>query len=318
MPFFLIMIFVSCQTSRHNQLAEQAKLEKGSRYLANADVWTNYILKLSQETKLSEAAIEGIIIKYFQHPTQKGIRPNYLNAGITTEEKVLSIKSMKDDLPFMPKVRKWTMENMDKILKKDKDMISKIYSEIVIGDRGVKNKYNFRPAKRSERRRKLNPNKSLDEKSAQLNESITAVGNNSQQIILRRNLSISKKRGIDSPAVYANGQVSVESAALISQKTGINAMGDGCKDFMYKASSEVLEIKANIDLYAAELIEQMAYNKAGRRFASHRNIKNPELLLTQADIDQARVIAIRKVQKISNEKAQEALSTLKGKPCRLY
>ncbi len=126
-----------------------------------------------------------------------------------------------------------------------------------------------------------------------------------------------QSRGAQNPAIHANGQEIVESAALITQKTGLKAMGEGCEQFSKTASMETLEIKANIDLYRAQLVEERAVQKAGRQFASVDEIPEASRLTAQ-ELDDITVQSFRDVVGYTDDEARAALARLKKKPCKLY
>lgn len=306
------LIAFSCQT---NRVAHQ----KAARSIASGELISKFIKQLSVETKTSTELIEKNIIEYIGSRAGNQNHGNYVAIGIT-EEQAMQIKSLSDDLPFMPKVRKWAMENMNKIQPSiDLQIAKNVYESIVVAERGVVNPYVIASTSGSmnARRQAISPISSLSEKQERLLKSIRELDNTSVERVYRDNLAAMQLRGKDAPSVLANGQEIVESATLITRKTGLKAMGEGCESFTKNASLEILEAKANLDIYRAYLTEQAAYNKAGRSFASKSDIPK-QLRLTQEELDEITKIAFRDVQGYTDDEASAALKRLKGKPCKIY
>jgi hypothetical protein len=315
--FLSFSLITSCQTNRKNSDGNGRQVAA----VATGEVWHAFIKQFSQKSHMSEEAIEKTMIKYFQNKVTNQKHGNHVSLGIS-DDQVYKIKTLTDDLPYMPKVRKWGMENMDKIFPKIKrSLISDVYENVVVGSRGVTNRYNLtltRSSITNARRKRSSPFRSITEKQSLLLSDIRKIENQSIETNLRRNLLEFNKRGKKSPSIHANGQEIVESASLISQKTGHKAMGEGCKEFTQSASKEVIEIKANVDLYRAKLIEARAYKKNnGRSFASVHDVPK-ELRLSTKEIDDATKDAFKKVLGYSDDEARSALTRLKTKPCRLY
>jgi hypothetical protein len=312
--FLSVSIIISCQTNRQTT-------DNSGREVANAETWRAFIVQFSSKAKLTEESVEKTMIKYFQNKAANSKHGNYVSLGIT-DEQAQKIKTLADDLPYMPKVRKWGMENMDKIFPSvKKSLISDVYEEIVVGTRGVTNRYKMSlktSTSTRTRQKQTSPLNSISEKREQLLADIRKVDDPELEELIRKNLLAFIKRGKGSPTVQANGQEIIESAIIISQKTGHKAIGEGCRTFTQNASKEVLEIKANLDFYRAKLIEARAYNKNnGRSFASVKDIPS-ELRLTKTEVDDASIDAFKKVLGYSDDKAREAYRRLKDKPCKLY
>lgn len=291
------------------------------RTIASGQVFQRFIRQLSQQAKMSADDIERSIVNYIKTRASNNAHGNYMAIGIT-EKQAQKIKNLSDDLPFMPKVRKWAMENIDKINPSiRRKMAAEVYEAIVVGKRGLTNPYTFQTAVRTSsrrvRREVVSPIQSISEKQQRILNNIRGIKSRGIQNTYRKNLAAMQSRGSQNPAVFANGQEIVESAARISRKTGIKAMGDGCENFSKSASAEILEIKANVDLYRAKLIEEMAHNKANRIFASVDDIPT-SLRLTADDVDQATMKAFQDVLGYTDDEARLALKRLKGKPCKLY
>ncbi len=310
----LSTLVFSCQTNRNTY-------KEHGRVLASGQIFSKFLKQLSTETKTTTEALEKNIIEYIQARSVNNNHPNYMAVGLT-EDQAMQIKSLKDDLPFMPKVRKWAMENINKVNPSiERQVAENVYQSIVVGERGLYNPYRVigdgNLGSIRARQQKISPLKSLSEKQERLLKQIKQLDNRKVESVYRKNLAIMQERGKSSPGAFANGQEIVESAALITKKTGIKAMGEGCEAFTKNASLEVLEVKANVDLYRAQLIEEMAHNKAGRTFASVDDIPSSQRLKPE-DVDNATVKAFQDVLGYTDDEARAALRRLKGKPCRIY
>ncbi len=310
----LVLFLVSCQSHYSSHMPQ-------TRGVASGEVFSKFVRSLSQQAKMSSDDIERSILTYIKQKGTNNTHHNYQLMGIT-EEQAGQIKSLNDNLPFMPKVRKWAMENMDKINPRiSKGTISDVYQSIVVEKKGIINPYAIssdasRTARQS-RRQTLSPIQSISEKDQRILDAIRKINNRSVEDVYRKNLASMQSRGAQNPAIHANGQEIVESAALITQKTGLKAMGEGCEQFSKTASMETLEIKANIDLYRAQLVEERAVQKAGRQFASVDEIPEASRLTAQ-ELDDITVQSFRDVVGYTDDEARAALARLKKKPCKLY
>ncbi|MEE2671543.1 MAG: hypothetical protein VYA54_07525 [Bdellovibrionota bacterium] len=310
----LVLFLVSCQSHYSSHMPQ-------TRGVASGEVFSKFVRTLSQQAKMSSDDIERSILTYIKQKGTNNTHHNYQLMGIT-EEQAGQIKSLNDNLPFMPKVRKWAMENMDKINPRiSKGTISDVYQSIVVEKKGIINPYAIssdasRTARQS-RRQTLSPIQSISEKDQRILDAIRKINNRSVEDVYRKNLASMQSRGAQNPAIHANGQEIVESAALITQKTGLKAMGEGCEQFSKTASMETLEIKANIDLYRAQLVEERAVQKAGRQFASVDEIPEASRLTAQ-ELDDITVQSFRDVVGYTDDEARAALARLKKKPCKLY
>lgn len=310
----LVLFLVSCQSHHSSHMPQ-------TRGVASGEVFSKFVRSLSQQAKMSSDDIERSILTYIKQKGTNNTHHNYQLMGIT-EEQAGQIKSLNDNLPFMPKVRKWAMENMDKINPRiSKGTISDVYQSIVVEKKGLINPYAIsadasRTARQS-RRQTLSPIQSISEKDQRILDAIRKINNRSVENVYRKNLASMQSRGAQNPAIHANGQEIVESAALITQKTGLKAMGEGCEQFSKTASMETLEIKANIDLYRAQLVEERAVQKAGRQFASVDEIPEASRLTAQ-ELDDITVQSFRDVVGYTDDEARAALARLKKKPCKLY
>ncbi len=305
MTKFLILIsmltlMVGCQTSPQ---------KKGKRVLASGQLFSKFIRQLSTQTNKSEEALEQEIIAYIKGRSANSNHPNYVALGIT-EDQAGQIKNLSDGHAFMPKVRKWAMENINKVSSSiDKKIAAEVYEAIVVAQRKSINPYEvISPTsnRRRNRQKVVSPISSISEKQERLLASIQQLENSKVEKVLRKNLAAMQERGMTTPAALANGQEIVESAATITRRTGLPAMGEGCEAFTKSASLEVLEIKANVDIYRARLVEQMVDNNgAGVKF-------------TSAQLDDATKKSFQDVLGYTDDEATAALRRLKGKPCNLY
>ncbi len=292
-------IIVSCQTNPSKNTSQ-------ARFVASGEVVRTFISKFAQSAQMTDEAVEQGIIQYFKTKTEGQTHPNYVSVGISKEE-AESIKSLSDARPFMHKAKKWAMENMDKIFPKaNKSELAKIYDEIIVKNRGGENAYLDSSAAtiaKRKRRRQISPVKSISDRQEKLLDSINKLDDKSYGKNLRQILATFAKRANSDPTLLANGQFIIESAAQITKKTGINAIGKGCKSFITRAPAEAIANKANVDLARLEIVEEMLAN--GKK-------------ITQNDLDEATELAFRRALGYSDEEAARAVKTLKGKNCKLY
>ena len=187
--------------------------------------------------------------------------------------------------------------------------------------RGLTNPYklsvNESSAQLTSRQQQTSPFRSITHKQDVILKDIESIKDKGIQKLHRKNLAEFQKRGSESPSVHANGQEIVQSATVITRKTGLKAMGDGCEEFTQNAAAETLAIKADVDLYRAQLIEDLAHDKAGRSFASVDDIP-ADKRLTQEELDYATQKSFQDVLGYTDDEARVALRRLKSKPCRLY
>lgn len=94
-------------------------------------------------------------------------------------------------------------------------------------------------------------------------------------------------------------------------------MGPGCKKFNETAAESIIANKADIDQLRAQIIEQKAYDKAGKVFNSFEEVA-PAKRLTQIEIDDATIEAFKKVNAMTDDEARLALNRLKQDPCKIY
>ena len=118
--------------------------------------------------------------------------------------------------------------------------------------------------------------------------------------------------------IISNGRHIVESAFLITKKTGISSMGKGCDSFLKNAPEKIFSMKANIDIVRAQIIQKMSLEKNLNKPFKHYTEIPKDRRLAQSDIDTGTKEAFKKVLGHTDEEAELALSVLKKKPCQLY
>jgi len=315
-----MLIFTACQTARNSTSDIHLPAQ---RNIASSTNLIKFLRRLSKSTNIPEHALEKSIISYIKDPTVRMGHRNHVALGLT-DDQARRINSLSDDLPYMDKVRKWAMENITVVNSKiSKSIAAETYNAIVVNSRGVKNPYLYvKPSTSTRssvrlRQQETSPVNLITDKQQRLLSDIDELANTSAKKVYQNNLEIFNSRSASSPTVLANGQEIIESAALITKKTGINAMGEGCQTFNKTASREILETKANVDLYRAQLIEDAAHAKAGRTFASVDDISKSSRL-TQDEIDLATRKAFQDVLGYTDDESRLALKRLKSKPCKLY
>tara|TARA_B100001971_G_scaffold152968_1_gene142172 strand:- start:567 stop:1541 length:975 start_codon:yes stop_codon:yes gene_type:complete len=266
---------------------------------------------------------------------------NWARIGITKEQ-AKRINSLYDDLPYMNKVHKWIMENVTVLARGIKPSIARtVYNEISGGRHVLVNPYagmtddaaqsvlnrrnQNRPGSvRNNNAAKMDPPTIYDDilgrnrriasatESLQLNK----LDSNAKKYILD-NISVSDDFVKNNPLLASNMNHSAESALMIVKKTGRRSVGPGCKQFNEKASAEILELKARVDMRRAQIIEQKAYAKAGDTFNSVDDIDDA-LRLSQKEIDDATEEAFEEVLGYTKVEARAAIKRLKAKPCKVY
>lgn len=297
--------------------------ENFNRTFASTQAFSNFIRKIAAQSGKSIDTLEDTIIRYIRSSQQNSTHGNWTALGIT-EDQAKQIKSLSDDHPFMGKVRKWVSENVTTAAKVKPLVADEAFEEFINGSkngsRGVINPYRRlnqeSVAQRAARHKGSSPFSSIAKKQDIVLREIEDLPRDIQKVY-RKNLAEFQKRGQDSPSVHANGQEIVQSANLISKKTGLKAMGEGCEEFTKNASSEVLAIKADVDIRRAEIIEEMAHAKAGRSFASVDDIPASQRL-DETDLQYATEKAFQDVLGYTDDEASRAIKRLKSKPCKLY
>ena len=291
---------------------------KQSRTIASAEIWRQLVKSLSRQGGMTEEKVEQTILQYVKR-SPKSDDLDYLPSGISNKEAQL-ISSMDDQHIFMPKVRKWASENLDLIFPNmDKSSLSNIYKQHIVRDRGIVNVYTAKiNSQIRARSNEMSPFQLAKEQDLRLLGQIETIQSNEVKNSLKKALREFQKKAVDSPAARTNGHQILESAVLVYQKTGKSGIGDGCEAFIKTASDEVLASKANLDLYRAELIEQMAIKRNdGRAFASIDDVPIHKRL-DETDIDNATIQAFQDTMGYNPSQARKIVNNLKNPPCKVY
>lgn len=311
----LIAGFISCQSSPKHRFGTYE-----GRSVASGEVFSKFITTLASRSKTSQEALEQNILKFIKNNPEASNHGNHAMLGISKEQ-ASQIDNLIQDKPFMGKVQKWVMENMTKIDNSlDKKMLASIYDEVLGESKVLANPYvsTATTSNANQLSKEISAFSSLSNKNTRIMEAVNKIDDRAAKKLYKKTLTEHTTRGKTNPEILANGQESVEAALKISRLTGKSGMGEGCESFSKLASSEVLEIKANIDIYRAKIIQDKAFQKnGGRSFASYDDIP-AETRLTDAEIDEATVIAFKDVLGYTDDEAKAAISRLKNKPCRLY
>lgn len=321
---FTVVIFSACQSAKK---ADQIALKNipMHRSVASSQTFIRFLQKISKRAKIPQTALEESILKYIKDPVVRGGHRNHIVLGIT-DDQARRISSLSDDLPYMDKVRKWVTENITLINRNiSRDIAEEVFETIIVQSRGIKNPYRLvgshieSDARSMIRARQIqsSPVSVLSNKNQRLLNDLEDIVDSSTKKIYQKNLDQFQARSKTDPIALANGQEIVESAVLITRKTGHRAMGEGCEEFSKIASLDILEAKANVDIYRSRLVEDMAHAKAGRTFASVDDIP-AAARLTQDELDSATRKAFQDVLGYTDDEAHLALSRLKKKPCKLY
>lgn len=308
----LSTITLSCQSHK-------PEYRYSGRRIASTPILRTFLREVSQSAKLkSTRELEEQVLRYIKSQSKDSNYGNWVQMGIS-DSQAKKITSLYDDLPHMHKVRKWVTENITKIVKVEQRFAREAYELINKGNLVYKNPYAAKEvtSRIGSNRTSISPFKSIDDKKARVLDNIQNVGNPNASREYRGLLLDFQKRSASEPAIFSNGLEMVESAADITRKTGVKAYGPGCRSFNEKASFEVIEIKANVDAYRANLIAKAAEDKAGKSFKKFTDIPEANRL-TSAEIDEATVKSFEDVLGYSNVEAKAAVRRLKRKPCQVY
>jgi len=292
--------------------------ESRGRYIAasNSQLFRTFIKSLSEQTGKEAHILETQIVKYLKNQDDK----NWTKVGLKKSQ-ANEISGLYDDLPHMNKVRKWVSENVTKIIRVETRIAAKAYALIKSETRTVLNPYKFHTpstsAMMSARRSSVSPYKSINQKQLRVLEEIKTINNRSVASTYKTNLLTFQKRGKDFPSIHANGQEIVESAATINRLTGHAGMNKGCKSFNTTASEGVIDMKANLDIYRAKLVQEKAFNKAGKKFNHYDDVAD-DLRLTKTELDESTVRSFEDVLGYSNVEARAAVKRLSNPPCSIY
>lgn len=308
----LSLVIISCQSHK-------PEYRYSGRRIASTPILKTFLREVSQRAKIkSTQELEEQVLNYIKRQSKDSSYGNWVQMGIS-DSQAKRISSLYDDLPHMHKVRKWVTENITKIVNVEKRFAREAYELINQGHLVYKNPYSASTvsSKIVSKRSSISPFKSINDKKSRVLENIQNVGNSKASREYRGLLLDFQKRSASEPAIFSNGLEMVESGAAITRKTGLKAYGPGCRSFNEKASFEVIEIKANVDAYRANLIAQKAEEKAGKAFKNFSDIPT-ESRLTAAELDSATIKSFEDVLGYSNVEAKAAVRRLKRKPCQVY
>ena len=286
----LATTLVSCQLSR--------KAATTNRQIASTSVFKNVITDLKSQLNLTEDQIQQKVISHLMDETSQ--TKNFKLAGINKDQ-ADAITSLDGGEAYMLKVRKYVMENMDSIFPNaDKQTLSQIYNtQVLKGEAGL-NPYAAATGRIRNQSRSIEPTFRLEQKGRKLLSEIEKVQDTQTKNDLKELYNTLKNRSdIDQPEVLANGIEIIESATKISQTTNLRGVGVGCKEFIKDAPLEILESKANVDIYRAELVSSRAPSSID-------------------ELDEVTEQALKDVMKLSDEQAKNYLNNLKSSPCKVY
>ena len=316
----ITLVLVSCQSQR------SLFGDGGSRSVANTRLLRMFIedvARQSQKTtqRYTVQEIEEKILQYLKRKEKDMLHGNWSKVGISKLQ-ADDMKSLYDDFPHMNKVHKWVAENITKVIKVSDDLAAISYNSIMRKSKSSINPYSFAKNESSQlmmsRRLNTSPFKSINEKGARVFKQVSEVKDQTIKKVYMENYLSFQKRVSNNPAITANAHEILESAANVTKYTGKAGMGKGCKAFNEKASFEILEMKANIDLYRTALIEERAIAKnGGRVFASIDEVPVANRL-TAKEINEATEEAFENVLGYTRVEARAAVKRLKGKPCQVY
>ncbi len=286
----LTTTLVSCQLSR--------KISTPNRNIASTSAFKSVITDLKSQLNMSEDQIHQKVLNHLMEETSQ--TKNFKLAGINKDQ-AESITSLENGQSFMPKVRKYVLENMDNIFPSaDKQTLSQIYNTHVLKGEAGLNPYAAATGRVRNQAQSLSPTFKLQQKGRKLLSEIETIQNTQTKTELKELYNTLKSRSdIDQPEVLANGIEIIESATKISKKTNLKGLGLGCKDFIKDAPIEILESKANVDIYRAELV----------------NNRVPSSI---DELDEVTKQALKDVLRLSDVQAQNYLKNLKNAPCKVY
>lgn len=313
--FLILSSLVSCQMKPSMKAPEM----KVTRTLASTPAFRIFIQELAQKSgKYSSASIEEAALSYIRRAEAGKKHGNWSELGLT-ESEAKAIKSLDDEFAYMPKVRKWITENATKFLKIEAKICEAAYDAMKSGLRVIDNPYRVSSSVGEQiisARNRFKPTSVLPTKQERIFASVKDLPTDIQTRI-KNNMDTYLKRAKEHPSLAHNGEEIVESGAIISRKTGKPGIGKGCKEFSESASPEILAEKANVDVFSAQQIEEMAYVKNGKAFNRFDEIPQAKRL-TEEEIDQARREAFKKVKDFTEEEAEMAVKRLKRAPCEIY
>src|SRR5690606_2049827 len=203
----------------------------------------------SKSGRYTTASIEEAALAYIRRTDPAKKYGNWNELGIT-EDQAKAIRSLDDELPYMPKVRKWITENATKYLRVEVKVAEAAFDAMKSGMRAFDNPYRLSHSisdQVSTARNRFKPQSLLTKQ-----ERIMVKLNDlppSMQTRIKNNMSVYMQRAGQNPSLIHNGEEIIESGVTITRKTGKPGMGEGCKAFSESASPDVLAEKANVDVF---------------------------------------------------------------------
>jgi hypothetical protein len=310
-----VLTLSSCQS--FNSVSEHSPNQR--RYIANigSGVLKGFIDDISAQTRNSTQRFTN---KQIEKKALEYIKKNHKKLGITKAQ-ADEIGSIYDDLPYMNKVHKHLTRNITDVIPVNSSIAEKAYSAIVKKSASSLNPYSAAGRELREgtlaARSSASPNSPLNFDDAVVRQEIRSVDNVTVRKTYQDNYKLFKARQSTDPIAAANINEIIESATVVYNRTGKSAMGKGCKKFNENASSEVLEVKANIDIEFAIAVEKKAFEKAGGPFKHHKDIPDNKKL-TVDEIEEVRVATFQKQLNYTAEEAATAVKRLKRAPCQVY
>ncbi len=315
-----VLVLSSCQSFNSQGPDMSAKRE-----IANTGFLKGFIDDIARQTqgtanRMTSAQIEKKVLAYIKRKERDMAYGNWSKMGIM-DDQAKNINGLYDDLPYMNKVHKWVSQNITSIIKVESRVAANAY-KVIVNQTGKK----FNPYKLTKKelnaltvakRSSSSPFESSHVREVFIKGEIRAVKNSKIRKIYQDNYKLYSQRVKSDPTIAANIDEILESATTVTKRTGHSGMGKGCKTFNSKASVEVLEMKANLDIYRAKLIEEKAFRKAGGPFDKLDDISTSKRLTTQ-EIDEATEEAFEKVLNYTREEAKLAVRRLKRAPCQVY
>lgn len=289
---------ISCQSHKPSY-------QYHGRRIASTPLLRIFIREIAQKSKKYTAReLEEQVLNYIKRESKDSNYGNWLQIGISNSQ-AQKISSIYDDLPHMPKVRKWITENITKVIKIEDNLAREAFAIINKDKLIYRNPYSSSANKKiAENFKKYSPIKSISQKRKRVLDDILELDSKNKKTYGSLLVDF-QRRGQTQPGVFSNGLESIESGAFITKKTGLPAYGKGCKSFNQKASFEVLEAKANVDAYRAKLVSEALEI-------------SPQKKLNQLELDKITERSFEDVLGYSNIEARAAVKRLKRKPCQVY
>jgi len=297
------------------------------RYIANigSGALKGFIDDIARQTqgtanRMSAAQIEKKVLAYIKKKESSAAYGNWQKMGIL-DDQAKNIDNLYDDLPYMNKVHKWVTQNITDILPINPSMAESAYKAIVQRSGSGFNPYKLTQKQLQQlttaRASSTSPFESSHIREVFVKGEMRTIASAETRALYQQNYKLYKARVKNDPVLATNIHETIESAMNITKRTGHKGMGKGCKTFQEKASVEVLEMKANLDIYRAKIIEEKAFAKAGGPFDNIDDVASAKRLTTQ-EVDDATEEAFRKVLNYTDDEARLAVQRLKKAPCQVY